>query len=43
MFKRISWLLLGLFAALSLGCGNSDRDKGKNSEMDRPKAATPNG
>jgi preprotein translocase subunit SecG len=40
MIRRFAWLAVALFGAtLCLGCGNSDRDKGKNSDKDQPRPA----
>jgi len=36
--KRL--LLFILLAGFCLGCGSSERERGKNSQLDRPKAAS---
>ncbi len=38
--KRLLTLFLTATLLLSIGCGSGDRERGKNSQLDRPKPAS---
>jgi len=41
MQRVLALILIGLLSLVATGCGNSERDRGRNSQLDRPKPTAP--